>query len=233
MQRATSTPLDLSAGPTGSPGVLDRWKLPVTIALLALAVVGAALWLTRRPVEQPLAVPTPGGDAARPLKVHVTGAVANPGLYTLPRSDRVDDAIQAAGGALAGADLSRVNLALPLRDGQQVVVPLQPSAQPTSAGASTAAVVAAPPAVAAPIATARPSARATRVPTPGPGSKVNLNRASAAELEALPGIGAATARRIVEHRDKSGAYQSTEELRKARLITNRVWDQIKDLIDAP
>ena len=70
-------------------------------------------------------------------------------------------------------------------------------------------------------------------PAPRPDVRVNLNRATAAELEALPGIGAATARRILEHRDKNGPFQSAEALRTTRLVPARTWEQIKDLVDAP
>ena len=234
VQRATGAPLDLSAdGQPSPPGWAERWKLPLTAVLLVAAAVGVALWLVRSPVEQPIAVPTPGGDASRPLKVHVTGAVANPGLYALPRSARVDDAIREAGGALAEADTTHVNLASPLRDGQQVVVPVLPAAQATPVpGAPVVSAAAASPATSGGI-PRTPAARATHVPTPGPNNKLNLNRATAAELEALPGVGAATAKRIVDARDKNGAFQSTEDLRKARLVTNRAWDQIKDIVEAP
>jgi competence protein ComEA len=233
VQRATGAPLDLSAGDgSAAPGPLERWKLPLTAVLLVATVLGAAWWLTRRPVEQPIVIPTPGGQAAREVKVHVTGAVARPGLYTFTRSARVDDAIQEAGGALSGADLSRVNLALPLKDGQQVVVPALPVPQPTAVPAATGsspAVNAAPTPVGAPIS----ASRAAKAPAPRPDARVNLNRATAAELEALPGIGAATAKRILEHRDKNGPFQTAEALRTTRLVPTRTWDQIKDLVTAP
>ena len=261
MQRATGAPLDLSAGdPPVAPGALERWKLPLTAVLLVATVIGAAWWLTRRPVEQPIVVPTPGGETTRQVKVHVTGAVAKPGLYTFTRSARVDDAIQEAGGALAGADLSRVNLALPLQDGQQVVVPALTASQPTSvaadpssrastapgasgasatnnpsaapntsSAASSNSAATAPTPVGAPI----PASRAAKPPVPRPDARVNLNRATAAELEALPGIGAATAKRILEYRDKNGPFQAAEALRTTRLVPARTWEQIKDLVDAP
>jgi competence protein ComEA len=222
VQRATGAPLDLSAGGEAPPSVLERWKLPLTAVLLIAAVVGTAWWLTRRPVEQPIAIPASGGEPARQVKVHVTGAVARPGLYTLAGTARVSDAIDEAGGAIADADLSRVNLALRLRDGQQVVVPAQSAFQPPAAAGSAATAV---PATGAP-ATARATspARAAKPATARPDAKLNLNRATAAELEALPGIGAATAKRI---------FETADDLLKARLVPARTWEQIKDLVEAP
>jgi competence protein ComEA len=71
------------------------------------------------------------------------------------------------------------------------------------------------------------------VPTPHPGAPINLNRATQDELEALPGIGPVTARRILEHRERQGPFQSADELRTARLVTAPTWDRIKELVAAP
>src|SRR5688572_3690748 len=110
-----------------------RWKMPLTVVLVGLAAVGAALWLlwSQSPVRQPVALPTiaPEPRAPRELKVHVTGAVAAPGVYALADGARVSDLLQRAGGPAEGADVARLNLAAPLRDGQQVVVPQQGSGQ--------------------------------------------------------------------------------------------------------
>jgi competence protein ComEA len=115
--------------------------------------------------------------------------------------------------------VARLNLALRLRDGQQVVVPTLATATPTAADAAAGAAPAA--------------GRVGRVPTPHPGAPINLNRATQAELEALPGVGPVTARRILDHREREGPFQSAEELRSARLVTPPTWERIRELVAAP
>jgi competence protein ComEA len=234
------------------PGPLDRWKRPGVVLFLALATVGAARWLGGTGASQPIALPTIAPDArpARELKVHVTGAVARPGLYTFADGLRIADAIDQAGGPVEGADVGRLNLALRLQDGQQVVVPRlgEPAARPTAtprlaarapASAATAPASAATasanlssatvPASASP--TRRPAA--ARAPAPSPDRRLNLNRATTAELEALPAIGRATADRIVRHRDERGPFGSPDDLRAAGLVSAATLDRIRDLVEAP
>jgi competence protein ComEA len=157
--------------------------------------------------------PTPS-----PLRVHVTGAVAAPGVYQLPAGSIVQDAITAAGGPLAEADPNALNLARLLRDGDQVLVPLKPQA---AAPAATLAPGATP-------AAGTPGTAAASVPTPsGP---INLNTASAAELEALPGIGPALAQRIVEYRNAHGPFAAIEAIMDVPGIGEGKFAAIKDLI---
>jgi competence protein ComEA len=212
------------------PSPIDRHRLPLTALLVVLLVLGGALWLARLPLRPPVAIPTPAA-AARVVKVHVVGAVARPGLYELPEGGRVADALEQAGGVLPLADVARLNLALRVRDGQQVVVPTLATATPalTASDAPSSAPAAGYPAAGSRVA----PGRATRVPTPHPGAPINLNRATQEELEALPGIGPATARRILDHRQRQGPFQSTDELRTARLVTPATWERIKELVAAP
>src|SRR5262245_40661435 len=111
----------LQASGERPPGPLERLKRPAVVLFLALATVGAARWLGSPGPGQPVALPTIGAGArpARELKVHVTGAVVQPGLYTFADGLRVADAIDQAGGPTEGADVGRLNLALRLQDGQQ------------------------------------------------------------------------------------------------------------------
>ncbi len=138
-----------------------------------------------------------------PIKVYVLGAVANPGVYELHPGDRVEEALKAAGGALESADLARINLAQRLRDEMQVVVPAKDKGLTQSAG----------------------------TPTSGVGAgKVNVNTASAGELEALPGIGPVLAQRIVQYREQNGPYNGPEDLVKVRGISRSLVERLADQI---
>lgn len=136
------------------------------------------------------------GTGSGQVTVHVAGAVNSPGVVTLPAGSRVVDAITAAGGAAADADTDQLNLARQVTDGEQVRVPRigqDASAWQTPPG---------PP--------ASPAAGASGGPTGQ--ESVNINTASAAELEALPGIGPALAQRIVDHRQQHGPFASVDDL---------------------
>ncbi len=124
-------------------------------------------------------------DADEPVLVHVAGAVAAPGVLTLPVGSRAADAVGAAGGARPDADLARINLAAEIADGQMLYVPAMGEAVPEAADASAGGT------------------------QPGP---VNLNTANVNLLDTLPGIGESTARKIVEHREQHGRFASVEDL---------------------
>jgi competence protein ComEA len=130
--------------------------------------------------------------------VHVVGAVANPGLYTLPAGARAADAIAAAGGMLEGADSASLNLAAHVADGQQIQV----------------RALGSPP---------EPSA-----PAAGGDGKLSLNRASAAELDTLPGIGPVLAARIVERRQRRGPFVTLEQLRDEKLVPAATFERIRE-----
>ena len=132
----------------------------------------------------PLRPPRPARVARALLVVDVAGAVRRPGLYRLPQGSRVAAAIAAAGGATRRADVDAVNLAAPLADGLQVVVPWRGAG---TAGAGGGA-------------------------TPSATSPVDLNSATVEQLDALPGIGPSTAQKIVDYRQAHGAFHSLEEL---------------------
>jgi competence protein ComEA len=138
------------------------------------------------------------------IVVHVTGAVAHPGVYRLAASSRAEDAIALAGGLAEGADPASLNLAARLVDGQQVNV--RAKVQSAGEGATSAQTE------------ARPNAR------------LNLNSASLADLDALPGLGPALAQRVVERRQRSGPYQAIEQLRDERILPATTYERIKDLV---
>ncbi|WP_280513183.1 ComEA family DNA-binding protein [Janibacter anophelis] len=158
---------------------------------------------------------TPGAraTAAARVTVHVVGEVESPGVVTLASGARVDDALEEAGGATDEAELSGVNLARPLVDGEQVVVPGPgETAAPAPGGAGPGGPA---PAGVAP-GGAAPGGAAPGAGTPGapgtPDALVNLNTADLATLETLPGVGPVLAQRIIDWRTEHGGFTSVEEL---------------------
>jgi competence protein ComEA len=135
--------------------------------------------------------------------VHVSGAVKQAGVYRLAPDSRVADAIEQAGGASENADLDALNLAEPIQDGQKIHVPRKGEVSPP-----TVASV-------APSRTPRSAPQAAAAATQFP---INLNTATAEQLEAIPGIGPVLAQRIIEYRQTHGRFQSVDELLEVRGI---------------
>jgi competence protein ComEA len=140
-------------------------------------------------------------DAGPQLVVHVVGAVHEPGLYRFPSRARVADAVARAGGATRKADLTLVNLAAPLADGTQVVVPVKAPAGAAPAGGSATA----------------------------PAGPVHLNTATLEQLDELPGVGPVTAQKILVYRQEHGAFSSLEELDAIPGIGPARIEQLKDV----
>ncbi len=178
--------------------------------VLALLAVGVLLVVNRRPAAQGIVLPEP--PTPSPLRVHVTGAVAAPGVYALPAGSIVQEAIDAAGGTLPAADHNALNLARLLRDGDQVIVPLIP---PTPNGTAVEG-----PALSANATTAAPANT----------SPVNLNTATIADLENLPGIGPSLAQRILDYRTEHGPFASIEAIMDVPGIGEGKFEAIKDFI---
>jgi competence protein ComEA len=194
--------------------------------LLGLAATGILLVAARRPPGQPVTLaeaPTPA-----PVRVYVLGAVATPGVYALPRGSIVEEALRAAGGALPNADLSGLNLAQALQDGDRVnVAEVVPTATPL------------PPTVTVGPGTPSPTPPPTATETPTPsrslslpvsGAKVNINTATLAELDTLPRIGPAIAQRIIDYRTANGDFKRIEDIQNVRGIGPATFEQLKDLI---
>lgn len=159
------------------------------------------------------------GDAgAAPLAVHVAGAVARPGLYQVPASARVADVVELAGGAAADADLDRVNLAAPVADGARVFMPRVGQGEPPVPLAPDGAGA------------GGPAAGGTDPPNGPSASKVDINRADAAALEALPGIGPTLAAAIIEHRTRVGPFRAVEDLLDVSGIGDARLAQLRDLV---
>jgi len=172
---------------------------------------------------------SPGGSAAGgagpgqgggEVVVHVVGRVRRPGVVRLPQGSRVEQAVTAAGGARSDADLSRVNLARPLVDGEQVVVPRP--------GEPVAPADGAPRAVAG--GTARSSGPGPGVDGQGGAPPVDINTATATELDTLPGVGPVLAQRIVDWRAQNGRFTSVDELSEVSGIGDAVLARLRPLV---
>jgi competence protein ComEA len=157
--------------------------------------------------------PSPGGSSQE-LVVYVCGAVRRPGVYHLASGARIADLLTAAGGAGSRAELQAVNLAAKLIDGQQVVVPVRGAA---SAG------------VAAGVATGATGAAGV-AGTATPAAPVNLNTASAEELDALPGVGPATAQKIIDYRTANGGFKSVDDLNNVAGIGDAKFATLQPLV---
>jgi competence protein ComEA len=192
----------------GAAVVLVLLALGVSIAVAALGSHGETTVISRSsprawtsPVPGSTGNPSASGSADE-IYVHVLGQVTKPGLYVLRDGDRAVDAVAAAGGYTATADRTQLNLARPLVDGEQIVVPAQGEA-PAASGA----------------------------PVPGSsGAKVNLNTADETALETLPRVGPALAGRILDWRKTNGRFTSVQDLMSVSGIGQKTFDGLKDLV---
>ncbi|HEX6332454.1 MAG TPA: ComEA family DNA-binding protein [Actinomycetota bacterium] len=197
---------------------LSRGELVGLIAVATVTLAGAGLWYVRslpqpvdvRTISEVPPVPAPGGSpSAEPsvLLVDVAGWVRHPGVYEFVAGARVVDAVEAAGGARPGAELQVLNLAAPLVDGTQIFVPkkgqVAPGAAPPAAGSAPGAAA---------------------------GGLVNVNMATAAELETLPGIGEVLAQSIVDHRTEHGPFTSVDQLVDVSGIGDATLEELRDLV---
>ena len=196
---------------------------------------------TAQPGANPSASAQGGGASGEAtVRVHVAGAVNNPGVYTLPAQGRAVDAIAAASGAAADADLDRVNLADALSDGVQIYVPhrgetaapaqIQPNGGTANSGQGNAANGAAQNGAAQnnapqPARTLTPAGSAQKGSTP-----VNINTATAEELQTLPRIGPAMAQRIIAWREAHGGFRSVDELDAVPGIGPSMLENLRPLV---
>jgi len=181
------------------------------VGVVVLALVGkrlAAAGTAGAPAAQAVSLRSSraaGGASAAPrLVVYVVGAVRRAGLVRLPEGARVADALERAGGPSRRADLTLVNLAAPVADGQQIVVPARVAAGAAAAGAT-----------------------ASGEATP---SKVSLASATLEQLDALPGIGPVTAQKILDWRQTHGPLRSADDLDAIPGIGPARVEQLRDLV---
>jgi len=183
--------------------MLQRMSTFLAGLMAGLLSTGLLLLLLSEPRGLPIQLHPP--PTPRPIQVHVAGAVAQPGVYELLNGSHAQQAIEAAGGPLEGAVLDMVNLASPLEDGQQVYIPIEIDSSPV-------------------IPTSVPDF--TRVT----GELINLNTATDAELESLPGIGPSLAQKIVEWRETNGPFLEPEDIIQVSGIGQSKLEQIRDFI---
>jgi competence protein ComEA len=198
---------------------LSRAELAGLVVVVAATLAGAGLWYMRS-LPKPIAIAS-GGEAAQgggaapvvastpsassaPIIVDVAGLVRRPGVYEFVVGDRVIDAVERAGGARPGADLSGLNLAAPLADGTQIMVPKQGAAGATGSTSSDG--------------------------SSSSGALININSASATELEELSGIGEVLAAAIVDYRTENGPFASVDELEDVSGIGPSTLEEIRDQV---
>jgi competence protein ComEA len=180
------------------------------VAIVVALVVGFLVWRSR-PHAEPVPTVAASGVAAAAatpspatIVVSVLGRVQRPGLVRLPQGARVADAIEAAGGVLPGTDLGYLNLARKLVDGELLAIGVGPAPSAPAAGAPGG--------------------------SGGQPGLINLNTATLAELDSLPGVGPVLAQRIIDHRNRTGGFKSVEELRKVDGVGDARFEQLKDLV---
>lgn len=146
-------------------------------------------------------------DAFPNIAVDVSGAVATPGVYELPGASRLQQAIDRAGGLRPDADVSSLNLAGRVGDGEKIVIPSVGTEAPAAESGTPGSG-----------------------PSPATGSPIDLNTASAADLDTLPGVGPVIAERIIDYRETNGSFSSVDELAEIDGISPAMVDELRPLV---
>ena len=181
-----------------------RWLDATIGVLVGVLLAGIALWVASPPRPHPIILePPPPPPTPAPLVVDVAGAVNHPGVYALPRGSRVQDAVQAAGGFSPQADPDAVNLAAFIADGMRIYIPKRGVPTPVPVSSSGAA------------------------PISSPTALLDINTATAEELETVPHIGPTLAERIIEYRQEHGPFHQVDDLLAVKGIGKALLEKIK------
>ena len=185
---------------------IERNRGHIVVLLLNLILTAGLLFLLHRPVPAGIRItPATPAPPKTTVRVYVSGSVKAPDVYELPVHSAVKDALEAAGGASPEADLNQINLARQLEDQEQVFVPCREGS---------------------PVVTTASRNEGSELFA----GRINLNTATATELEALPSIGPSLAQRIVEYRADNGSFVSVEDVRNVSGIGEATYELIKDNI---
>lgn len=225
--RTFDAPGSTPPGPDAPPAAIPRSSLLAGIGAIVLLVAGAAFLAAGAGGGRAVLIDTAasaepsagaGAGVEAILVVDIAGAVVQPGVYRLPAGSRVGDAITAAGGYGPRVDAARVgaelNLAAPLTDGQHLAVPSRDDVAPGSGSSGSAG---------------SGTGGGSSGGSPGSGSLVDLNRATSAELDALPGIGPVTTAKILAARE-SAPFATVQDLLDRKLVGQKTFDGLRDLV---
>jgi competence protein ComEA len=185
------------------PAWLERYQFVVFAAAVALLCGGLYVHDISNSPPPALVLSDAEQPMGSPVVVHVAGAVVAPGVYELPAGARVQDAVLAARGATTGAELASLNLARRLHDGESVTIPS---------------------------ASSRTRTKTTPSDSSPPITPLDINHATAAELDTLPGIGEAYSRRIVDSRAIEGPFTSVDELVSRRVLPESTLAEVRDYL---
>lgn len=193
---------------------MARVSVAILAAVAAALIVGFGFVLLDGRSAPPIVIDDPRPDAT--IMVEVVGAVATPGVYSLAGDARIQDGLEAAGGLARDADVDAINLAQHLRDEQRLSVPRRSSGSappPPTSGAST-----------------NTAAEPVSGDAAGNPHRLDLNRATVADLDGLAGIGPVLAQRIVDYRSAHGGFRSVDELAEVDGISSRMVDDLRSRV---
>lgn len=183
------------------------------ILILTTSILTYIVFFHKKPeiafkIDEAPAIPVTSPVETEKIIIHVVGAVKNPGVYSLDEGKRVKDAIDIAGGPLTDADLFRLNLAQKLQDEDKLYVP-KVGETPSEDSLDGDEMI------------------GLSFPDDG---KININKADSANLIQLPGVGPATAQKILDYRSKNGPFKNIEDIKNVSGIGEKKFEQIKDKI---
>jgi len=191
---------------------LSKEQQLLLLGLILSIIVGLGIMAYRNlvpaTVNENISIETPQETKPIGLIVHISGAVRREGVYKLQAGDRLMDVLKLAGGALPSADLSALNLAEVVKDGEKIVVPAKVELR-IEEGLGTVGL-------------------GTKGVGVAGGGKVNLNAANMEQLDSLPGIGKSTAQKIIEYRQKIGSFQRIEQIMEIPRFGKAKFEKIKD-----